>query len=241
MKFWVSSEQGSPKNRAGGLVAGHQFLICSQLRHHSGLQGQRFVRFRIGLTARWVLRTTQRNCRKQGFSTCKHREAVPPVRNVSACGCGCGVFPGVQDCSEGSWEESRSPVHGETPRTGSAMSAVRQAAPPARRHQEAHGILRATPGACSISGPDPPLVMNPSVCFLLGCKTKSRLSLDTNDGRLSSRFHKSLTFTCTRLSLSPTASSCKIQNRNTILKPCRTPCPLNSPLQDSRKAVRVWP
>ena len=52
----VSSEQGSPKNRAAGLVAGHQFLICNELHHPSGLQGQRFVRFRIGFT-----------CCKEGF------------------------------------------------------------------------------------------------------------------------------------------------------------------------------
>ena len=50
MKFGVSSEQGSPKNRAAGLVAGHQSLSCGEFRHHSGLQGQRFVRFRIGFT-----------------------------------------------------------------------------------------------------------------------------------------------------------------------------------------------
>ena len=48
MKFWVSSEQGSPKNRAAGLVAGHQSFSCSELHHPSGLQGKRFVRFRIG-------------------------------------------------------------------------------------------------------------------------------------------------------------------------------------------------
>ena len=71
----VSSEQGSPKNRAGGLVAGHQSFSCGELHHPSGLQGQRFVRFRIGFTARRVLRTTQRNWREQGFSTCKRREA----------------------------------------------------------------------------------------------------------------------------------------------------------------------
>ena len=75
MKFGVSSEQGSPKSRAGGLVAGHQSLICGELHHPSGLQGQRFVRCRIGFTARRVVRTTWRNCRKQGFSTCKRREA----------------------------------------------------------------------------------------------------------------------------------------------------------------------
>ena len=56
MKFGVSSEQGSPKNRTAGLVAGHQFLICNELHHPSGLQGQRFVRFRIGFT-----------CCKEGF------------------------------------------------------------------------------------------------------------------------------------------------------------------------------
>ena len=50
MKFGVSSEQGSPKSRAGGLVAGHQSLICGELHHPSGLQGKRFVRFRIGFT-----------------------------------------------------------------------------------------------------------------------------------------------------------------------------------------------
>ena len=71
----VSSEQESPKIGAAGLVAGHPSLICGELHHPSGLQGQRFVRFRIGLTARLVLRTTWRNYRKQGFSTCKHREA----------------------------------------------------------------------------------------------------------------------------------------------------------------------
>ena len=48
MKLGVSSEQESPKNRTGGLVAGHQSLICGELHHHSGLQGKRFVRFRIG-------------------------------------------------------------------------------------------------------------------------------------------------------------------------------------------------
>ena len=48
MKLGVSSEQGSPKNRAAGLVAGHQSFSCSELHHHSGLQGKRFVRFRIG-------------------------------------------------------------------------------------------------------------------------------------------------------------------------------------------------
>ena len=47
-EIWVSSEQESPKNRAGGLVAGHQSLICGEHHHPSGLQGQRFVRFRIG-------------------------------------------------------------------------------------------------------------------------------------------------------------------------------------------------
>ena len=41
MKFGVSSEQGSPKNRTGGLVAGHQSLICGELHHPSGLQGKR--------------------------------------------------------------------------------------------------------------------------------------------------------------------------------------------------------
>ncbi len=50
MKLGVSSEQGSPKNRASGLVAGHQSLICGELHHPSGLQGKRFVRFRIGFT-----------------------------------------------------------------------------------------------------------------------------------------------------------------------------------------------
>ena len=44
----VSSEQESPKNRVGGLVAGHQSLICGELHHPSGLQGKRFGRFRIG-------------------------------------------------------------------------------------------------------------------------------------------------------------------------------------------------
>ena len=48
MKLGVPSEQGSPKSRAGGLVAGHQSLICGELHHPSGLQGKRFVRFRIG-------------------------------------------------------------------------------------------------------------------------------------------------------------------------------------------------
>ena len=47
-EIWVSSEQESPKNRASGLVAGHQSLICGELHHPSGLQGKRFVRFRIG-------------------------------------------------------------------------------------------------------------------------------------------------------------------------------------------------
>ena len=56
MKFGVSSEQGSPKNRAGGLVAGHQSLSCGELHHPSGLQGKRFVRCRIGFT-----------CCKEGF------------------------------------------------------------------------------------------------------------------------------------------------------------------------------
>ena len=37
----VSSEQGSPKNRAGGLVAGHQSFSCGELHHPSGLQGKR--------------------------------------------------------------------------------------------------------------------------------------------------------------------------------------------------------
>ena len=46
----VSSEQESPKIGAAGLVAGHPSLICGQLHHPSGLQGQRFVRFRIGFT-----------------------------------------------------------------------------------------------------------------------------------------------------------------------------------------------
>ena len=50
MKLGVSSEQGSPKSRVGGLVAGHQSFICGQLHRPSGLQGQRFVRFRIGFT-----------------------------------------------------------------------------------------------------------------------------------------------------------------------------------------------
>ena len=50
MKLGVSSEQGSPKNRAAGLVAGHQSFICGELHHPSGLQGKRFVRFRIGFT-----------------------------------------------------------------------------------------------------------------------------------------------------------------------------------------------
>jgi hypothetical protein len=71
----VPSEQESPKNRAAGLVAGHPSLSCGELHHPSGLQGKRFVRCRIGLTARWVLRTTWRNCRKQGFPTCKRRDA----------------------------------------------------------------------------------------------------------------------------------------------------------------------
>ena len=46
----VPPEQGSPKNRAGGLVAGHQSFICGELHHPSGLQGKRFVRCRIGFT-----------------------------------------------------------------------------------------------------------------------------------------------------------------------------------------------
>ena len=50
MKFGVSSEQGSPKKRAAGLVAGPPSLICGELHHPSGLQGKRFVRFRIGFT-----------------------------------------------------------------------------------------------------------------------------------------------------------------------------------------------
>ena len=58
MKLGVSSEQGSPKNRAGGLVAGHQSLICGELHHPSGLQGKRFVRFRIGFDY---------TCCKEGF------------------------------------------------------------------------------------------------------------------------------------------------------------------------------
>ena len=56
MKFWVSSEHASPKNRAGGLVAGHQSFSCGELHHPSGLQGKRFVRCRIGFT-----------CCKEGF------------------------------------------------------------------------------------------------------------------------------------------------------------------------------
>ena len=44
----VSSEQESPKIGAAGLVAGHPSLICGELHHPSGLQGKRFVRFRIG-------------------------------------------------------------------------------------------------------------------------------------------------------------------------------------------------
>jgi hypothetical protein len=75
MKLGVSSEQGSPKNRAAGLVAGHQSFSCGELHHPSGLQGKRFVSFRIGFTARRVVRTTRRNCRKQGFPTCKRRDA----------------------------------------------------------------------------------------------------------------------------------------------------------------------
>jgi len=49
-EIWVSSEQESPKSRAAGLVAGHQSLSCGELHHPSGLQGKRFVRFRIGFT-----------------------------------------------------------------------------------------------------------------------------------------------------------------------------------------------
>ena len=71
----VSSEQESPKSRVAGLVAGPPSLICGELHHPSGLQGQRFFRCRIGFTARWVVRTTWRNWRKQGFPTCKRREA----------------------------------------------------------------------------------------------------------------------------------------------------------------------
>ena len=71
----MSSEQESPKIGAAGLVAGDPSLICGELHHPSGLQGQRFVRFRIGFTARRVLRTTQRNWREQGSPTCKRREA----------------------------------------------------------------------------------------------------------------------------------------------------------------------
>ncbi|MDP7157302.1 MAG: hypothetical protein QF922_03645, partial [SAR324 cluster bacterium] len=55
MKLGVSSEQGSPKNRASGLVAGHQSLICGELHHPSGLQGKRFVRFRIGFSGHPLL------------------------------------------------------------------------------------------------------------------------------------------------------------------------------------------
>ena len=71
----MPSEQESPKNRAAGLVAGPPSLSCGERHHPSGLQGKRFVRCRIGLTARRVVRTIQRNCRKQGFSTCKRRDA----------------------------------------------------------------------------------------------------------------------------------------------------------------------
>ena len=55
-EIWVSSEQGSPKIGAAGLVAGHPSLICGELHHPSGLQGKRFVRCRIGFT-----------CCKEGF------------------------------------------------------------------------------------------------------------------------------------------------------------------------------
>ena len=54
MKFGVSSEQGSPKNRAAGLVAGHQSFICGEFHHPSGLQGKRFFRFRIGFYANLI-------------------------------------------------------------------------------------------------------------------------------------------------------------------------------------------
>ena len=101
MKFGVSSEQGSPKSRAGGLVAGHQSLSCGELHHPSGLQGKRFVRFRIGFT-----------CCKEGCEDNleKLQKAGFPHMQTQACtclpsgtfprGCGCGIFPGVQDGEE---------------------------------------------------------------------------------------------------------------------------------------------
>ena len=75
-EIWVSSEQESPKSRVAGLVAGHQSFICSELHHPSGLQGKRFVRFRIGFTCcKEGCENNLRNCRKQGFPTCKRRDA----------------------------------------------------------------------------------------------------------------------------------------------------------------------
>ena len=102
MKFGVSSEQGSPKNRAGGLVAGHQSFSCGELHHPSGLQGKRFVRCRIGFT-----------CCKEGFEDNPKKLQKAGFPHMQTQGGTClpsgpsphadahaGSFPGVQDGEE---------------------------------------------------------------------------------------------------------------------------------------------
>ena len=72
-EIWVSSEQESPKNRAGGLVAGHPSFICSELHHPSGLY------------CKEGFEDNPKKLEEGGVSP--HANAgrhVPPVRHVSA-------------------------------------------------------------------------------------------------------------------------------------------------------------
>ena len=100
MKLGVSSEQGSPKSRAGGLVAGHQSLICGELHHPSGLQGKRFVRFRIGFDY---------TCCKEGCEDNPEKLQKAGFPHMQTQGCTClpsGTSPHA-DAGAGSFREFR--------------------------------------------------------------------------------------------------------------------------------------
>ena len=101
MKFWVSSEHASPKNRAGGLVAGHQSLSCGELHHPSGLQGKRFVRFRIGFTCcKEGFEDNPKKLQKAGFPHMQTQGGTCLPSGTSPHTDACGIFPGVQDGEE---------------------------------------------------------------------------------------------------------------------------------------------
>jgi len=70
-------------------------LICGELHHPSGLQGKRFVRFRIGFDYTCCKEGCENNLEKLQKAGFPHMQTQGCtcllIKHVSTCGCGCGA------------------------------------------------------------------------------------------------------------------------------------------------------